>query len=298
MRSSPLAQASAFVALTALLACGARSGLPGVEARGGGGSGGTTTTSTPSGTTFSTSSTTGAGGQILCVEGSTIECGSDVGACKKGLQTCHDNAFGPCEGAIGPQKEQCNGIDDDCNGLIDEGFNLGAPCPNPDPTHCVGSVITCDGCSVTPTPVETCNGKDDNCNGIIDADCDFGDCQPTLLVTGSTPSAPGCVDFPVEKGSTGTIEYPCGGGPVTATLGSVTFTGSVVNGNVSLSGISFFPDPVGCSWQATHTITGWIPSGQLSYGYVEKMINNNGHPQCYSPCTESGAVQVTWAVGP
>jgi hypothetical protein len=289
----------ALIALPLLVACGARSNL-GLDGRtsGSGGSGGTTIATggaTPT-TTFTV--TGGAGGQILCVEGSTIECGTDVGICKKGLQTCHDNAYGPCEGAIWQQEETCNGLDDNCNGTIDEGFNLGAPCPNPDPTHCVGSVITCDGCSVTPTPVETCNGKDDNCNGIIDSDCDFGDCQPTLLVTGSTPSDPNCIDFPVEKGSSGTIEYPCGGGPVTANLGSITFGGNVQNGTVSLAGISQVVGPDGCTWQMAHHIDGYLPSGQLSYSYSEKVVNNNGHPSCWNPCTESGTVKVDWGAGP
>lgn len=294
IRPSLLGSISALTALTALLACGARSGLPGVEARGGGGSGGATTSTTSISTTSLT--TGGSGGQLVCVDGSTIPCGSDVGACQKGVQVCLDNAFGPCQGAIGPQPEQCNGVDDNCDGQIDEGFHLGEPCPNPDPTHCNGSVITCDGCSLTPTPVETCNGKDDNCNGVVDADCDFGNCQPTLLVTGSTPSNPGCIDFPVEKGSTGTIEYPCGGGPVTATLGSVTFTGSVTNGVVSLDGITQVVGPDTCTWQTHHHISGNISSGQLSYAYDEHVVNPK--PGCWQPCTEIGSVEVRWVVGP
>ena len=49
------------------------------------------------------------------------------------------------------------------------------------------------------------------------ADCEVGDCKPTLIVTGSTPSSPNCIDEPVTMGSEGTIEFPCQGGPVTVT---------------------------------------------------------------------------------
>lgn len=42
------------------------------------------------------------------------------GSCKAGQQTCTTKGWSACFGAIYPQKERCNGLDDDCNGKIDD----------------------------------------------------------------------------------------------------------------------------------------------------------------------------------
>ena len=280
--SRPLAFSLFAGLLAASLGCGARSGLPGDDAAGG---------NQPSGTG-------GEGGSPLpCVDGLVEFCGSDVGECKQGVHTCAAGVFGPCVGAVEPKNEACNGLDDDCDGAIDNGFHLGEACDGPDTDLCADDVMTCNGCTAGPNNVETCNGVDDNCNGVIDADCEVGDCQPTLLVIGSRPSSPNCIDFPVEAGSTGIIEYPCGGGPVTASLGTISFSGSVTNGAVDLHGIADVLGPDGCTWETDHHIFGNIPDGTLSYGYEEFVIIA-GPDFCWQPCTETGSVSVQWVPSP
>lgn len=268
-----------LISLFAIAACGARTELPGLDGQGGAAGQG------------------GHGGAPLpCADGETTECGSDVGTCKRGLRTCVNGAFGPCAGDVGPTAELCDGEDNNCDGEIDDGFHLGEACDDSDNDLCMDSVITCEGCSKSPDTIETCNGTDDNCNGIVDADCDVGDCEPALVVTGSVPSSPNCIDFPVEKGSKGTLQYPCSGGAVTAQLGSVTFNGTVVGGVVSLDGVAFVNGPDGCLWKTSHHIEGVVNGGQLDYSYTEAVVKPD--PNCWQPCTETGTIEIQWAKGP
>ena len=87
--------------------------------------------------------------------GCNLATGMCQGICLLGTQTCprlnqpaSSNSFGACMGAVTPQTEICNGLDDDCNGIVDDV-----------PGGCGNSCI--------PMP-EICNGRDDNCNGIVD----------------------------------------------------------------------------------------------------------------------------------
>ena len=55
-----------------------------------------------------------------CVPGATQSCGTDVGECEYGTETCSEGLWGDCEGGITPQPEVCdNGLDDDCDGPVD-----------------------------------------------------------------------------------------------------------------------------------------------------------------------------------
>ncbi|MCB9540100.1 MAG: hypothetical protein H6704_28140 [Myxococcales bacterium] len=51
-------------------------------------------------------------------------CGSDVGECRPGLETCDIGGWGRCEGRVRPVRELCNRLDDDCDGHVDEGIGL------------------------------------------------------------------------------------------------------------------------------------------------------------------------------
>ena len=127
----------------------------------------------------------------LCVDGETQDCGSSVGSCSRGTQTCVGGAFGACVGAIGPEPETCNGLDDNCNGATDDA--LTAPACALTEGVCSGQVQVCGGvsgwepcageASYGPNYLPTengatneaaCDGLDNNCNGVVDDACTTG----------------------------------------------------------------------------------------------------------------------------
>jgi len=62
----------------------------------------------------------------VCSPGSTLlTCGtSDIGECHLGTQMCVDYQWGPCEGAVYPTAELCDGRDQNCDGVLDDGTFL------------------------------------------------------------------------------------------------------------------------------------------------------------------------------
>src|SRR5450432_2375184 len=130
-------------------ACGGtshdESGIGGVGAAGGsntvgansgaGGSGvtgsaGATGSDGGSGATSSGGATSGGGAARAgeCFPSDVRDCGSSMGACKLGVQTC--SAAGhwtSCVNQVDPKPEVCDDIDNDCNGQVDDG--LSAQCP-------------------------------------------------------------------------------------------------------------------------------------------------------------------------
>jgi len=79
---------------------------------------------------------------LSCVSGQTKLCGSNIGECVVGYESCVNGAWdGVCVGEVAPTVEVCDGVaDDDCDGFVDE-----------EDTDCVIICNTdadtdCDGC--------------------------------------------------------------------------------------------------------------------------------------------------------
>ncbi|MEK7784045.1 MAG: MopE-related protein, partial [Chloroflexota bacterium] len=109
-----------------------------------------------------------------CTAGATQPCGTDVGECAFGMQTCSGGLWGACVGGTGPVSELCNTLDDDCNGTADDGFVTGGACDGADTDLCIEGALACDAsggvsCSdATGDNVDICNTLDDDCDGMTD----------------------------------------------------------------------------------------------------------------------------------
>jgi len=92
-----------------------------------------------------------------CLNGATQSCGSNVGICEVGVETCANGVWGACTGGVSAQPaELCNGLDDNCNNEIDETFpTLGQPCS-------VGSGV----CANTGILVCSASSRDVECNAV------------------------------------------------------------------------------------------------------------------------------------
>jgi len=125
--------------------------------------------------------------------GTTVNCGTDLGECSRGVNHCINGTI-QCQGAIGGamppygSPEICDGKDNNCNGMFDEGLtNMGtcgqsgtSPCML-GTLQCIGGAPQCVG-AVDPT-FEVCDGVDNDCNGTIDDGynkvSDPNNCGPT-----------------------------------------------------------------------------------------------------------------------
>jgi len=182
-----------------------------------------------------------------CVTGETRACGSDIGACRPGIEICDANGrWGECLGDLGPSEEMCDCFDNDCDGEIDEGdlcpsssVCIACACAEP----CVfgecpkgqscsnGYCIPQDCTGVTCGAGEVCEWGQcvPSCEGIecpaglrcLHGDCVFDDCRTDGCPEGQKCANKQCEIDPCHGISCGESEF-CRDGVCIASCGRVS----------------------------------------------------------------------------
>ncbi|QDG50061.1 hypothetical protein FIV42_04710 [Persicimonas caeni] len=116
-----------------------------------------------------------------CTDGETRQCGSDVGACQMGTQTCNDGTWSECEGEVRSAPETCDGVDNDCDGEVDEDPQQ-TLCN--DGIKCNGAEVCQAGTCVDSEPVD-CSHLDEPCFKGVCLEKD-GSCSQQMIADGTT----------------------------------------------------------------------------------------------------------------
>lgn len=116
-----------------------------------------------------------------------------------------------------------------------------------------------------------------------------GTCGATLVVR-YTATRGGCVIDERVTRAPGRLEFPCQGGPATATFGDSQFVGTVMGTTVNLALRTRFHFTDGCDWESVQGITGDLARGALAYSYAEAPLP--GQSRCASACRAAATVEV------
>ena len=137
-----------------------------------------------------------------CAEGQTSPCYDGapgtlgVGSCRAGESRCELGTWRACAGAVTPQLETCNGMDDDCDGKLDEGYAFDS-----DPANCGSCGRTCAGAATC------CGGR------CVDLTSDAAHCGAcgAACTAGQLPGccSGSCVDLLTDR-TCGSCSNACG----------------------------------------------------------------------------------------
>jgi hypothetical protein len=154
------------------------------------------------------------GGFIIYEDGDDIPGEKTLGECQLGHTECDEDYADICVGNVGPQAEECDGLDNDCNGILDNGLSYDFDGDSYNSADSCLNNTDCDDTSdvVFPGNQEVCDGLDNDCDGEID------DIGPFECWTGADETAFGG-SSPCKTGVVSCIDGAWGGceGQVTPT---------------------------------------------------------------------------------